>query len=170
MPPGSASTPLAALKAGKRYFLSDSQPCALDCLAFGYLACLGAFGYLALMLAPDVPRPWLRDTVQRIYGSSLCTFVHDMRAELFQEKELALLWTPPDTAAANGRPVLDLAGRFAKGVVLSMPSLGDELQFWLASWEHDDSPEASRMQQLRARFRPSPYAASWLEPPPFLAQ
>lgn len=73
---------------GRRFFLSshdgnsDSQttttegqdkPTTLDCLAFAYLA---------LMLVPEVPRPWLRDLIRRRY-ECLSLFVDGIRDELF---------------------------------------------------------------------------------------
>lgn len=73
---------------GRRFFLGNgddgSRPTALDCLAFGYLA---------LMLVPEVPRPWLRDTMRRRYDC-LCVFVDGVRDELFGGDVASLPWRP----------------------------------------------------------------------------
>ncbi|KUI62029.1 hypothetical protein VP1G_09169 [Cytospora mali] len=57
----------------ERFFFGSDRPTSLDCLAFGYLA---------LMLVPEVPRPWLRDVVRRRY-EALALFVDNIRDELF---------------------------------------------------------------------------------------
>ena len=46
--------PLAAQLGNKRYLLSDERPSSVDCLAFGYLA---------LMLYPQCPQAWLKDSI-----------------------------------------------------------------------------------------------------------
>lgn len=56
-----------------RFFFGSDRPTSLDCLGFGYLA---------LMLVPEVPRPWLRDVMRRRY-ESLALFVDNIRDELF---------------------------------------------------------------------------------------
>lgn len=52
---------------------TTSSTTSLDCLAFGYLA---------LMLVPDVPRPWLRDLVRRRH-EDLALFVDATREAVF---------------------------------------------------------------------------------------
>ena len=62
--------PLRDLLGRKRYFLSESQPSSLDCLAYGYLS---------LILHPELPQPWFADTMRREFGS-LCEWVHGFHA------------------------------------------------------------------------------------------
>lgn len=91
------------------------RPTSLDCLAFGYLA---------LMLVPEVPRPWLRDLLRRRYDDSLCVFVDRVRDELFGGDVTSLPWR---TATAKGVVAAATAAaddqspwrvtRFARGVV-----------------------------------------------------
>ncbi|KAF3764600.1 Tom37/Metaxin-1 [Cryphonectria parasitica EP155] len=88
--------------AGGFLFFDGDRLAALDCLAFGYLA---------LMLVPEVPRPWLRDLMRRRYDG-LCVFVDSVRDELFGGDVASLPWR---TEAPAGSPWRVL--RFARGVV-----------------------------------------------------
>jgi hypothetical protein len=107
---------LADLKGEGRFFLADDKggegrPSSLDCVAFGYLA---------LMICPDVPRPWLRDTiVSRCPG--LQAFVNDMTSACFGD---AL----PVVEPREG--VFTVARRFADGAVRNVPGLGEEWRRW----------------------------------------
>lgn len=85
-----------------RFLLGGETPTALDCLAFGYLA---------LMLVPEVPRPWLRDLMRRRYDC-LCVFVDGVRDELFGGDVASLPWA---TGAVESEPWKMM--RFARGVV-----------------------------------------------------
>ncbi len=64
--------PLQSLRGKKRYFISQS-PTSLDCLAFGYLS---------LALLPDLPSPWLANSMRTKYPQ-LCAFVHDLQRSYF---------------------------------------------------------------------------------------
>lgn len=91
-----------------RFLFGGERPTALDCLALGYLA---------LMLAPEVPRPWLRDLLRRRY-ECLCVFVDGVRDELFGGDVAALPWreqTGTTTRTAEGAPWR--ATRFVRGVI-----------------------------------------------------
>ncbi|KAF2102384.1 hypothetical protein NA57DRAFT_71385 [Rhizodiscina lignyota] len=48
--------PLSAQLGNKKFLLDDERPSSIDCLAFGYLA---------LMLCPDYPQSWLKDTIKK---------------------------------------------------------------------------------------------------------
>lgn len=132
---------LADLKASKRFFLTganeadteqdasnnNSKPTSLDCLAF---ACL------ALMLVPDVPRPWLRDTMRRRY-ESLCMFIDHVRDECFGGDVLGSLpWQQQQMPSETG--FLALGARFAQGVVRTFPNVGVDWHRWLTSTPVDD--------------------------------
>lgn len=101
---------LADLKSGvglgdERFFFGSERPTSLDCLAFGYLA---------LMLVPEVPRPWLRDVVRRRY-ESLALFVDNTRDELFGgDVASSLPWAQlPGAGAGESWRVT----RFVRGVL-----------------------------------------------------
>lgn len=97
------------------FLLGGDRPTSLDCLALGHLA---------LMLAPEVPRPWLRDLLRHRYDG-LCALVDGVRDELFGGDVAASLPWRAEAANAPWR-----ATRFARGVVAAaVPEnwvLGDE--------------------------------------------
>ncbi|KAG6368481.1 hypothetical protein INS49_002690 [Diaporthe citri] len=82
--------------AGERFFFpSTSFPSSLDCLAFGYLA---------LMLVPDVPRPWLKDLVRRRH-ESLALFVDATRDAVFGgDVASSLPWADPSSRGSGDQP------------------------------------------------------------------
>ena len=65
--------PLQHLLGQKRFLLSDENPSSLDCLAFAYLA---------LALLPEVPQPWLAESLKAKYPD-LCHYVRDLIQEFF---------------------------------------------------------------------------------------
>lgn len=94
--------------AGERFFFSSSSrgPTALDCLAFGYLA---------LMLVPDVPRPWLKDLVRRRH-ESLALFVDATRDAVFGgDVASSLPWADPLSRGSGEQP--SALTRFVRDVV-----------------------------------------------------
>ncbi|KAH8906015.1 hypothetical protein BR93DRAFT_723712 [Coniochaeta sp. PMI_546] len=95
-----------------KWFLTDEGegPTTLDCVAFGYLA---------LMIYPDLPRPWLRDMVVETYPG-LQAFVNDMTTVCFGDG----LPTSAEVRKEDG--VLGVVGRFADGAVRNVPGLGEE--------------------------------------------
>lgn len=114
--------------ASERSFLpSSSAPptsstTSLDCLAFGYLA---------LMLVPDVPRPWLRDLVRRRH-EDLAIFVDTTREAVFGGDPFGpevltskgvfstLPWADPSEQVSGGGEGQPWAlTRFVRGVVAS---------------------------------------------------
>lgn len=82
--------------AGERsFFPSTSSISSLDCLAFGYLA---------LMLVPDVPRPWLKDLVRRRH-ESLSLFVDATRDAVFGgDVASSLPWADPSSRGPSEQP------------------------------------------------------------------
>ncbi|KAK3938910.1 Metaxin-1 [Diplogelasinospora grovesii] len=85
-----------------------------------------AFAYLALMLKPDVPRPWLSEVMRRRY-QPLCEFVEEFSKECFENGSTPLL--PWGDSAANSS-ALGVASRFTKTLLHDVPGLGDEWQRW----------------------------------------
>ena len=65
--------PFQQLLGQKRFLLSDESPSSLDCLAFAYLA---------LALVPEVPQPWLAESIKARYPD-LCRYVRDCIHEFF---------------------------------------------------------------------------------------
>ena len=61
--------PLADLRSGKQYFLTERHPSSLDCLIFGYLA---------IAVYSEPPQSWLGE-VMRLRHSKLLGFVHENR-------------------------------------------------------------------------------------------
>lgn len=149
---------LARRKGGKRLFLRPDScplppppspspprllPTSLDCLAFGYLA---------LMTVPDVPRPFLADTLRRHYPG-LDDFVADMRQAAFGSHGsiVSLPWrlqeqqrqspspSPPSLTTAriitspptSSRYLNPLWLRTVHGVVHAIPGLSGEWLVWL---------------------------------------
>lgn len=64
---------LDKLKGKKQFFVSDSQFSSLDCLALGYLS---------LMLVPDLPQPWLAQTLRKKFPA-LCAWAEELRKTVF---------------------------------------------------------------------------------------
>lgn len=101
--------PLQDMLGDDKYFLGRSEKSDVDCLAYGYLS---------LMLYPDLPQSWLKTTLRKKYGS-LVSFVEKMHRELHMETRVedvmasfernggqevnmatALPWGPPVTSSA----------------------------------------------------------------------
>ncbi len=124
---------LAEQKGGRPFFLDraaptqqqqQQQPTSLDCLAFGYLA---------LMIFPDVPRPFLRDALQRHYPD-LDAFVADMRQLCFGQSGQSPAATPPCTnqqLAVASTACSPLWLRTLDGVVHGVPGLSGVSLAWL---------------------------------------
>lgn len=71
---------------GKHDFIfRGSEPSSLDCLAFGYLS---------LMYYPQVPQPWLKETIHARYPS-IERYIHNMRRRLLQDEitNPAVVWS-----------------------------------------------------------------------------
>ncbi|KAK3299931.1 outer mitochondrial membrane transport complex protein-domain-containing protein [Chaetomium fimeti] len=94
----------------------EGQGLAVRCLAFGYLV---------LMLVPEVPRPWLREVMEGRYGG-LCEFVRGFRGEVFPEGRM-LPWVE------EGQDVSAVAVgmRFVRGVLGEVPLVGE---YWSQWW------------------------------------
>ncbi|MCJ1230085.1 hypothetical protein MMC12_006756 [Toensbergia leucococca] len=65
--------PLQQLLGQKRFLLSNDEPSSLDCLAFAYLS---------LALFPELPHPWLAESMKSRFPS-LCVYVENLIKELF---------------------------------------------------------------------------------------
>lgn len=83
------------------------RPAALDCLAFGYLS---------LMLVPEVPRPWLRGVLRARY-EPLCAFVDGIRDELSGGDVAAAGSLPWRAGPAGDDEQPWTVTRFARGIV-----------------------------------------------------
>lgn len=84
-------------------FFGGSSPTSIDCLAYGFLA---------LMVVPDVPRSFLRDWIQA-ETPQLATFVQSM--------------APTDLAWTSAEPttILGSTARVADSIVRNIPSVGE---------------------------------------------
>lgn len=91
------------------------------------LACL-AYGYLALMLLPELPRPWLRDFMRAEHGG-LCALVESFGRRI--QARLSALPRQDD----SGCTALNLGSRFISGALGSIPGAGDVVHRWTASSE-----------------------------------
>ncbi|KAL8382477.1 hypothetical protein RB595_006317 [Gaeumannomyces hyphopodioides] len=99
-------------------------PSSFECLAFGYLA---------LMAVPTLPRPWLREVVgQRYVG--LAAFVDDARAAWFPVEPSQLPWASEGAASfysSSPTSLLSVAARLAAGCIESLPSgVGTQWSAW----------------------------------------
>lgn len=65
--------PLQDLRAEKRYFISNKAFTSLDCLVLGYLS---------LMLMPELPQPWLANTMRQKFPT-LCNWTEGLSASVF---------------------------------------------------------------------------------------
>ncbi|KAH6720384.1 Tom37 C-terminal domain-containing protein [Leptodontidium sp. MPI-SDFR-AT-0119] len=132
--------PLHDLRRKKAFFVSDTQFSSLDCLALGYLA---------LMLVPDLPQPWLSRTMRENFPG-LCAWTEELCRTVFGKEKVTLEdaflgsasasqgkeaeldvrlkrlrgrdhlpWRPP-----YNRGVVDVGGVFLSGVMESVPVLG----------------------------------------------
>ncbi|KAK0120366.1 hypothetical protein ONS95_011769 [Cadophora gregata] len=127
--------PLHHLRGDKAFFVSATQFSSLDCLALGYLA---------LILVPELPQPWLSRTMRHKFPG-LCTWTEEM-CKMVYGKEKATLedaflvsgndseldarlkrlrgrshlpWKPP-----YDRGALNVSGVFLSSLVESIPVLG----------------------------------------------
>ncbi|KAJ4397426.1 hypothetical protein N0V93_001654 [Gnomoniopsis smithogilvyi] len=117
-----------------RFFYAGQRATTLDCLAFGYLS---------LMLVPEVPRPWLRDLLRRRYDC-LCVFVDGVRDELFGGDVASLPWAKEQVKAEPWRLI-----RFARGIIeASVP------EAWLMgeSLANDEGKPWAVRKQSKASF------------------
>ncbi|KFA53644.1 hypothetical protein S40293_03888 [Stachybotrys chartarum IBT 40293] len=89
-------------------FFATSSLSSLDCLAFGYLA---------LMRQPPVPRPFIKDCMERV-SPRLCRFLDDILGNHLLSGDLP--WADP----ARGT-VVRSAGRTLDTILRSMPSVGE---------------------------------------------
>lgn len=121
---------LAQQKGAKRTLIreSDDNQGTLQPTALTSLDCL-AWGYLALMTVPDVPRTFLRDTLRR-HHHDLAVFVADVRAVCFPEAS-----TPSSTLTVSKprgpRYANPLWLRTLHGLVHSVPGLSGEWMVWV---------------------------------------
>lgn len=95
-----------------------------------------AWGYLALMLVPEVPRGWLREIMRARY-KGLCAFVEEGRREWFGGRGWeGLPWKKEADGKgekqrrkrlnAGGESTVGVAGRFVNGLMFTIPQFGDE--------------------------------------------
>lgn len=96
----------------------EEQNRAVQCLAWAYLA---------LMLVPQVPRGWLRETMTREY-EGLCIFVEINRGGWFLDGVRGLPWR--EKHERDG--VVRVSGRFVNGLLRDVPGLGEAWGRWLA--------------------------------------
>ncbi|KAK1835521.1 Metaxin-1 [Podospora conica] len=94
------------------------------------------WGYLALMLVPEVPRGWLREIMRARYGG-LCAFVEEGRREWFGGIGWeGLPWAEEVGGKgekgrgrrlnAGGDTIVGVGARFVNGLLFTIPQFGDE--------------------------------------------
>ncbi|CAK7269979.1 hypothetical protein SEPCBS119000_003852 [Sporothrix epigloea] len=134
---------LAQQKGDRQTFLRDStetkvasnpislpQLTSLDCLAYGYLA---------LMTTPEVPRPFLRDAMYR-HHRDLAVFVADVRQACLSSEPRASTVAKSNAASSPTlrRYANPLWLRTLHGMVHSVPGLSGEWLIWLWRSIHTD--------------------------------
>jgi sorting and assembly machinery component 37 len=119
---------LDGLKGQKRWFFGDEKvgkPSSLDCLAFAYLA---------LMTVPDVPRAFLRETMNGRFGG-LGAFVKDMRSTS------PFGWDVPwSDGLTSPKLSASLATDLIVGATSHVPELGGLLSRWWSRHRAVKSP------------------------------
>ncbi|KAL1966601.1 hypothetical protein VTN77DRAFT_4012 [Rasamsonia byssochlamydoides] len=137
--------PLQALLGNKTYFLSDERPSSLDALALGYLS---------LALVPELPYPWLRDSL-KTKAPQLAQYVERMRRQCFgvvhvsdafgaPQKDSLLPWRPPEriTLVKIGSTLLNALADATP--ILKDIRMHDRLREAAQSADSDLSPEESK--------------------------
>ncbi|GAD92478.1 mitochondrial import receptor subunit (Tom37), putative [Paecilomyces variotii No. 5] len=82
--------PFEELLGNKSYLLSDEHPSSLDCLAIGYLS---------LALVPELPYPWLRESL-RTKAPRLAEFTERMRRRCFGIVDVSSVFEPNGTVSS----------------------------------------------------------------------
>lgn len=103
---------LKSTNMGKTFVLTGGHPTALDCLAYGYLA---------LMYFPEVPRPFLKETMTRRHDK-LVRFVVLMRNVSKRREAAVVQYSPP-----RGR----ILARFLDDLIGWIPRFGE----WYMRWK-----------------------------------
>lgn len=127
--------PMNNIRGRKQFFVSDSQFSSLDCLALGYLS---------LMLIPELPQPWLANTLRNKFPE-LCSWTESLRKIIFGPDPTTLadafLTNPGDSEAderqkrlrgrghlpwkaPDNRSALGIGGVFVSSMVDSIPVVG----------------------------------------------
>ena len=114
---------LALQKGDQKLFFTESAPTSLDCLAYAYLS---------LMVVPDVPRPFLSDSLSK-HHPDLANFATDMQHTCFGVPRTSS--TNPvvalNTIQKTKTSLNPLWLRTLHGIVHSIPGLGGEWVVWL---------------------------------------
>ncbi|KLU82632.1 hypothetical protein MAPG_01703 [Magnaporthiopsis poae ATCC 64411] len=115
-------------------------PSSFECLAFGYLA---------LMAVPTLPRPWLREIVGQKHAD-LAAFVDDARAAWFSVEPSQLPWASDEPASfysfssSSPKSLLGVAARLVAGCMASLPSgMGTQWSAWRRERQHLEAHEGS---------------------------
>ncbi|KAH8600979.1 Tom37 C-terminal domain-containing protein [Bisporella sp. PMI_857] len=120
--------PLQELRETKRYFVSNKQFSSLDCLVLGYLA---------LMLLPDLPQPWLSKTMRGKFPD-LCSWTEVLCDSVFGPQATlddAFLAKPEEASGVKTKGILPwrvpdnggtlgVGGAFLSGVADTLPVVG----------------------------------------------
>lgn len=133
-------------------------PSSFECLAFGYLA---------LMAVPTLPRPWLREVVGQKYVD-LAAFVDDARAAWFPVEPSQLPWAPEEAASfycSSSTSLPSVAARLAAGCMASLPSgVGIQWSGWRQ--ERRQAYEDNRKEKRRTADGKSVPGSMSLATPP----
>ncbi|RDL31127.1 Uncharacterized protein BP5553_09916 [Venustampulla echinocandica] len=121
--------PLQKLKGKKRYLVSDTHFSSLDCLALGYLS---------LILVPDLPQPWLAQTMRSNFPD-LAAWTEELGESIFGgpvDVSDALLSkgkadTKPIRTSEKGKGSLPWAAPYNGGIIgvgrVFLSSIGDSI-------------------------------------------
>jgi sorting and assembly machinery component 37 len=103
--------PLQQLLGDKEYLLSDTHPTTLDALVLGYLA---------LAYVPDLPAPWLRESLKS-KTPRLATYIERMRQKYFGEVQVADAFSESttDTSLLPWRRPADITATRIGGTLLN---------------------------------------------------
>lgn len=130
---------LDGLRGGRRFLIRDTRPCSLDFLAYGYLK----------LMQVRTPYPFL-DTVLTRSHPGLLEFIREMDAVLPPSAtaslggaaagEEHLPWRTPVPTGAAG-----ILGRFADGVVVAIPGVGEGWKSWRRGGEGDNAGDPAQL-------------------------
>ncbi|KAK0630191.1 Tom37 C-terminal domain-containing protein [Bombardia bombarda] len=108
-----------------------------------------AFAYLALMLLPDVPRPWLKDVMRARYPG-LCDFIGRFAIDCFSAGGAGgpLPWATSSSGGSSSNSVGGVCARFAHGLAGEMPLVGRQWRRWWTQRGKKQQPEEQHQKGL----------------------
>ena len=117
---------------GDEEFLFGEEPVSLDCFLFGYLA---------LALYPEMPQPWLRQSLKERYPS-LVAYTDRMRKTWFSET----------SGRSSGLPWMEQTGRSVKEICVTTGQSLADTHPWFRSLKGTQYVESGYAQQADDTF------------------